>query len=537
MAALLYFLALTLRLVPLFGSNLPLIDGFPLARIARDVQDTGRWTIDDADVNSYNQRMPVYPILWALASLLGGVDVLRGLALVMPFVTSLAVVATFVLVRDLTGHRGVAFAAGLFVAVFGSFVLLTAAISKESLGLVVLPLTLLAFLRRKDPKWRAISAGLLLFLPLLHHLTFLMTVGIVTALLVVEHHRRIVSGGWRVKDIALDTLTGPATALAGAAYYSAVNLQLYRSVTTADELALFLAIAFLFAVAATRLARTSPTPWRERKPIARGPLVGSLLVSGAMIGAVLYNWQRPVFAATMPTQDLFLVLLPAIALLGALAAIGFGVLKRTSGRELETFVAITIAPLTVVAFGFLRGLDPLSFALVYRSLDFLDFGLAMAVGIGIAVLWKGASRMKRTAMAALLVAALVATTPMAYASESVFGVQNVTYEYEFAAIAFASSSVGRFGSDQRLADVGAWWFHLDSDRSAMLRLDRGESMAGYGLVLVEGRWTTTGAQIHPAPNLVLDPASLDRFLWENNVVYAGGLAGSPVYVVLPSAKT
>jgi len=69
---------------------------------------------------------------------------------------------------------------------------------------------------------------------------------------------------------------------------------------------------------------------------------------------------------------------------------------------------------------------------------------------------KGASRVKRTAMPAPLAVALVATTPMAYASEFVFGVQKVTYEYEFAAIAFASSPDGRFGSERRLAYVGAW---------------------------------------------------------------------------------
>jgi len=141
---------------------------------------------------------------------------------------------------------------------------------------------------------------------------------------------------------------------------------------------------------------------------------------------------------------------------------------------------------------------------------------------------------ERTAVAAVFVAARVATTPMAYASESVFGLQNVTYEYEFVAIAFASSSGGPFGSDQRIADVGAWWFHLDSDRNAMVRLDRREGMARYSLVLLESQWTVTGAQVHPAPNLVLDPASLDRFLRESSVVYAGGVAGNPVHVVVPS---
>ena len=65
-AAGLYVLALLVRLVPLFLSTLPYnIDGFPLARIAEGIQQTGRWRLDEADPNSYNLKMPAYSMVWA----------------------------------------------------------------------------------------------------------------------------------------------------------------------------------------------------------------------------------------------------------------------------------------------------------------------------------------------------------------------------------------------------------------------------------------------------------------------------------------
>lgn len=529
---LLYVVAVNLRLVPLLLSGLPLnIDGFPLARIALDVRETGAWGIDPSAINAYNQKMPVYAVFWAALSLLGGVDVLRGLALLMPFVTSIAVVAVYALVLRVTAHRGVAFAAGLFLAVLGSFVFLTASIMKESLGLVLLPLALLAFHLRADPRMRVLAASLLAFLPLLHHLTFLMALGAVTILLVVDHHRRIADGTARVHAIVADVLTGPATAILAVAYYTAVDLELFRQVTAPDQVVLFLAVVFLFAVAAVRLAGPSRAASRPRG--ATRHVNAALLVPAATLGAFLLNRDTRVFAGTLPTQDAFLAVVPALAFLGVLAAIGFGVVRATDNRARPFLVAILLAPLAVIAFAFLRGLDPLSFGLVYRSLDYLDLGFALAAGVGLAVLWRSARRPFRAVLAVAFVAALLATTPMAYASESVFGVQNVTYEYEFAALGFASAARGPLGSDQRLTSVAAWWFGVDGDATAVLRIDRGEALSAYGAVLLEGRWTSTGAQLHPAPNLVLDPGTFDRVLADNHVVYAGGVPDNPVVIVVP----
>jgi len=52
---------------------------------------------------------------------------------------------------------------------------------------------------------------------------------------------------------------------------------------------------------------------------------------------------------------------------------------------------------------------------------------------------------------------------------------------------------------------------------------------------LESQWRTTEAQLDPLPNPVLDTATMDRFLRERNVVYAGGFGGgNAVYVAVPS---
>ena len=186
----LYCTALALRLVPLVLSPLPYnIDGFPLARIADDIGSTGAWRIDETDINSYNQKMPAYSLLWAAYAGIAGLHPLVHVQMAMAAVTSLVVLPAYLIGLKLTGHRGVALASGLFVASFGSFLFLTSAIMKESVGLLVLPVLLLLFHERRDPRKRALALLLLLVLPLLHHLTTLVALGSVATLLVLDHRR------------------------------------------------------------------------------------------------------------------------------------------------------------------------------------------------------------------------------------------------------------------------------------------------------------------------------------------------------------
>ncbi|TLZ69288.1 MAG: hypothetical protein E6K14_09590 [Methanobacteriota archaeon] len=82
--------------MPLTFSPLPFnIDGFPLARISEQIAATGTWRIDPGDVNSYNEKMPAFSLLWAAASMLGGLSPLAHVELVVVLITSLVVLPAY----------------------------------------------------------------------------------------------------------------------------------------------------------------------------------------------------------------------------------------------------------------------------------------------------------------------------------------------------------------------------------------------------------------------------------------------------------
>jgi len=129
-------------------------------------------------------------------------------------------------------------------------------------------------------------------------------------------------------------------------------------------------------------------------------------------------------------------------------------------------------------------------------------------------------------------AVLLATTPMTWNTPAVLGVQNTTTSEEFQALALIASLGGhRVATDERLADVASWWFGLSADATLPLKLRDNATLAGAEYALILERWSTTGAQIHPAPNLVVAPRVLASFLAGNQVLYAGGPAGDRVFVV------
>src|SRR5205807_6116800 len=204
-------LALGARLVPLTFSPLPFsIDGFALARISSNIAAGGTWRIDPADANSYNQKLPGFSILWSAASQVGGLSPLVHVQLILPFLTCTTVLVAYLLGVKATGRRLGGFVAGLFLAFFGSFLLLTSATSKESIGLLVFPVAVLLFREREDVRKRALAVVLLLFLPFLHSLTTFLTLGVIAALVVLTHRRALARGRFSWRALVLDVVTGPA---------------------------------------------------------------------------------------------------------------------------------------------------------------------------------------------------------------------------------------------------------------------------------------------------------------------------------------
>jgi len=529
--AALYCAALALRLVPLTFSTLPFnIDGFPLARIASDIMATGSWQIDEADPNAYNLKLPGYSLLWSGFAQLGGLHPLTDLQWAQALVTSLVVVPGYLLGLRATRHRGVACASAVFLAAFGSFLFLTSAVMKESMGLVLLPAMVLAFHDRADPRRRGIALLLLLVLLVLHHLTALIALGTTGALVVLAQRRSWVRGTFRVRTLAADVASVGLPAAAGWAYYDAVDMPFFRDLTGAAELALFLVIVVLVAFLLSRMDR--PARVREGRRTV-GPASHVLLVPAIALGALLANAQTSVFAGTLGTRPALYPVIAAFAVLAAFVVLGYQAVRRTTNRANDLVVASFTAPVALILFAFLRGLDPLSHAIVYRAFDFLDYGIAVLAGVGLVLAWRALGRaVPRVAVIAVFLAALVATTPVAWNSQEVFGVENVVTPAEFEALrVLVALGARNVTTDQRLADVAEWWFGIAGDATLPTKLRDGQTIDGFEYALVLERWTAAGAQVHPAPNVVLSADTLGAFLADHPRVFEAGRPGDRAVVV------
>ncbi|HYM40550.1 MAG TPA: hypothetical protein VEY12_10510 [Thermoplasmata archaeon] len=531
LVASLYAFALALRLVPLTFSPLPYnIDGFPLARIAAQITGTGTWRINPVDPNWYNEMMPVYSLVWSSASQLGGLDPLLYLQAVLPFVLATAVLPAYLLGVKAAGHPAAGFASGLFVAAFGSFLSLTSMGMKESLALVLLPTVILVFAERRDPRKRALALLLLLILPFLHQLSDFLVLGMVAALVVLTHARAIQRGRFAARALLLDIATGPGPAVLAYAYYVVVSMPDLDAVTSPDALALFLGVTTLLSALLVRMARPSSLRPGARLVRPVGPI---LLVPAIAFVALLVDARTDLFAGVLGTQPALVPIFLAAAALVVFAFLGYQLLRRTANPLTDLALAMGIAPVALVLFAFLRGLDGLSQVLVYRSFDFLDYGLALAVGVGFAYSWHRLGRTPaRLALAVGLLGLLLATTPIAWNTQAVFGVDNVTTSSEFQALAvLASLHPSNVTTDQRLADVGRLWFGLPTDPTLPYRLRDNGSISGHDYALVLDRWTSIGAQVHPQPNIILSPTILSALLRANRVVFAAGPPGDRMYVV------
>ena len=172
--------------------------------------------------------------------------------------------------------------------------------------------------------------------------------------------------------------------------------------------------------------------------------------------------------------------------------------------------------------------------LVYRALDFLDYALAILIAVAFVAAWKSLARFRlaRATLVTGLLVSLIATTPMAWNTPAVFGVENVTTSDEFHTLALLGSlGAQNVTTDQRLADVGRMWFGYSANADLPRKLRDNESLAGADYAVVLERWSTVGAQVHPAPNIVLAPGLLAAFLAANRVVYTAGTAGDRILIV------
>ena len=527
LAATIYVIALAVRFLPLLYSPLPYnIDGFSLVNIAERTQASGHLLPAMNDPNLANYKVPAFATLLTELSDVTGVPALTLVQPVIPILTATSILAIFVLVRRLTKSDAAAGAAGLWLALEGTYVFSTATAIKASLAFALVPLVLLLYWGRADPRKRGLAALLLVFLPWVHHGSSLLAFSIVTLLLAADAAAWWRSGTLTWRRLVIEIGLGPALLIPGLLWYNFVDLMYLRQVNDPRQILLFLSVLFLAALLVVRLSRpTRAVAWLRGGRASRGwrrILDAKLLVPIGALAVLAANAQGSVFAGTIRTKPaVFLAAAPLVALV-LVAVVGFNLLRhaRTPYRPLAA--ALLLGPLAVMGFAFLRGLDPLSHVLMYRSAPYLAVGFALCAGVGIAVaLARIRSPARRAALVVGLAALLALTLPLGYSSEALYDVENGTASYEFAAMTRLRGFGPEYvGADQRISSTMSWYFLQRGDGLAPRAVDAGSSLQAYDFLFIQSLWSAQGAQQHPFPNLVVDSAKLAPVLEGNDVVYS-----------------
>ena len=536
----LLFIAVCVRSIPLSFSSLPYnIDSFPLVKISEEMIATGHWVIDSQTPHliNYNSKMPVFSLILSTFALIFGKAPMEIVQIILPIIASTSVIIIYMITFKITKNYLASFAAGLFLALNGFFVYLTTAIMKEGAALILLPIILLLYSERDDFKKRILCSLLLLLIPLVHHLTAIVAFIMITLLAISSNFIALKSNNLKIKKVALDVLLGPMLFLFTYAYYKNVKLA-YFEITTVNDIVLFLSVFFIGSLSCILLCKpASSKPWFfiRSKHMGWKFLDEKILIAIGAILLLILNNRMMVFGGTIRTSSLFLYSAVPYIILALIGVVGFNMIRhaRTSFRPF--IISMILGPLILIVFAFLRGLDAFTFTLAYRSYNYVEFGLAICVGISFGLIIGHILKVKgRSGVVITMIFAVIClcTTPLAYNSEALYGVQDTTYDYEYKTMEWLSdTNVSQIGTDQRLSDIINPYFNIGCDRTLPWKIKYGRDLKNSDFLLLKEAWVTTGAQMFPCERVKISEENFNNILKNNDVVYASGSTGEQIYVI------
>ena len=544
----LYMITLLVRWIPLFLSPLPYnIDGFSMAGVADGIISSGHWSLNSPVYGvAYNQKTPFFPVILSEFSLITGISPLYVEQYMLPFITASIPPFVFYFVSRLTRNLTASIVAALFLSFNGLFSFLTGSIMKESLGLLLIPVALFLYFGREDARKRLLLVLILVFITFVHYRSTLMLNIFLLLLLSWDSIRLFDAGKLRFRHFLLDVLTIPSIGVVSIFYYMWVNMQdYYGRAFNINEVALFLSVAFIWFLIYIRFMKRSYSS--SERPLTRYLLDWKFIVLVISIGAFLLNSRKLIFAGTISTSPtLVYAALPYIALV-AIALFGLSLMQRYRNDYLPMVAAIFVGTFIPITYSLVRGLDAFSQEILYRSYNFMDFGTAISLGIGVAFIYALIKkrfilpgRFKTGIPAAIslflaVVLLLAATVPLGYNTVELFGVQNVTYEYEVSAIDWAkSANCTGIGTDQRLGDIMRDYNNLSHSKSVPFEL-KYHRPVNSPFVMAEGSWTTWGAQMHPSSPVIISQDKLSRLMDGGSVIFSSGSQNSPegrIYIIM-----
>ncbi len=547
----LYLITLLIRWIPLFLSPLSYnIDGFSMAGVSDGIISSGHWSLNSPLYGvAYNQKTPFFPMILSEFSLITGISPLYVEQYMLPFITASIPPFVFYFVSKLTQNLTASIAAALFLAFNGLFSFLTGSIMKESLGLLLIPVGLYLYMQREDIRKRILLSLLLIFITFVHYRSTLMLQIFLILLLSWDTIRLFDAGKLRLKGLLMDIIGIPFIGVVSLLYYLWVSMQdYYGRAFNINEMVLFLSVAFIWLLIYIRFMKKSYSS--GGKSFLRYLVDWKAIALAIALGAFLLNSRKLVFAGTINTSPVLIAAAVPYIILIIISLLGLSIMQRYRNNYLPLVAAIYAGTFIPITYSLVRGLDAFSQEILYRSYNFMDFATAISLGIGLAFIYAllkgrfftdGSKQSLRVgipavfALFAVVVILLAATVPLGYDTVELFGVQNVTYEYEVNAIDWTkSANCTHVGTDQRLGDIMRDYNNLSHSKSLPWEL-KYQKPVNSRFILLEGSWRTWGAQMHPSSPVKVEESTFSSLINRHSLIFSSGHPDAPeghIYILM-----
>ncbi len=501
--ALLYALSVIVRIYPVFVSSMPYnYDALLEARAGQFIANHGNLSYPPG-VAYNNHHTPVTPFLNALLGAIAqmtGVNVMTFLPYLFPFLSSIGVIGWYLLAKRMTGKDEIAMFTGILFALSGTYVLHTALIWKQALGLAIMPFALYTYKKRN-----AVSLFLLILLPLIHHYVALITYIIISYEifldLYLKHHKHLLlSSEDKMWLIAVPSLWAYM-----ATYYIARHFDRLSEMSPSGNLWLFISLFVLIYILSIRAFKLHFRGFRIKY---------YLLVAIAPIGIYVLYFFVSIFPHTPKFNFYTFIFTFGYLLLLPLVAMGYALLLFTDYTDKKLYLSTLTAPMHMILFFFLRGLDLVSYVSISRTFDFTDFSWFTGTSAAAYTFKK-----KKIVVYALIFVVISTTTPLTYYSMQAFGVNSYVYDDEYHAGLWIKTYLDNvtIDSDERIGHIIYNSFDIRSGYALPYELVHGLTVKSRYWI-VSDIWNQC-AQLRPMAPVKINVRAL---LEKNSVIFSSG---------------
>ena len=415
--------------------------------------------------------------------------------------------------------------AAFVLALLGTFVYLTGSAWKGALGIALLLLLTIAYMRRSDKRFLILELAVLVILPLTYHLAtilaYLFLAYLTSWSLFVAIQKRHIS----LSHVIDAAIIGAASILAYVYYLGTSFQRLSDYGASTNIVFMILSFSALFLVAVLSLNG------KERWPgLSFAPAVGAVVVFVAFM-----DYYNPIFPYTQGFSSSVLL----IGLIyGLVVAFGWFGLERVafSGSKYRAIpLGLLLPVLTLFLFALTSGFDLDGHKIFYRTFDYAD--IALALGVGVAVGYFAKTRYKQS-IVCILTIALLCSFPFGFATETLLGDRHDSQEYEVDALGWIhdySGSSTHVRSDERLSYNARALYDFGKDSYLPSRLASGNLSAPRIMNLLLEEWTVVGVNDYPRGHPVLDPLYVSMVLENSNVLYIGGPESNNIIIFQTSS--